>query len=60
MIGWYFDLSDVSSLQMNMRYMLIVASKFINFQLMLVYFMIKKHHDKQELLLWPQVPFKFV
>lgn len=60
MIGWYFDLSDVSSLQMNMRYMLIVASKFINFQLMLVYFMIKKHHDKQELLLKPQVPFKFV
>lgn len=60
MIGWCFDLSDVSSLQMNMRYMLIVASKFINFQLMLVYFMIKKHHDKQELLLKPQVPFKFV
>ena len=60
MIGWYFDLSDMSSLQMNMRYMLIVASKFINFQLMLVYFMIKKHHDKQELLLKPQVPFKFV
>lgn len=50
MIGWYFDLSDVSSLQMNIRYMLIVASKFRNFQLMLVCFMIK-NHDKQELLL---------
>lgn len=59
MIGWYFDLSDMSSLQMNIRYMLIVASKFRNFQLMLVCFMIK-NHDKQELLLWPQILFKFV
>ena len=57
MIKLYLDMSDVSYTRINKHNGLHV--NFRKFLLILFCFMMKKDHFNQNLLLWPQIPFKF-
>ena len=58
-IKLYFDVSGVTDASEHAKHAnCSLHVNFLNFLLMLLYFMVKKYHFKQKLLLWPQVLFK--